>query len=65
MSNSAKDFCLVRNNLVKEIPQKAWIRYISKKNMIVNKGGMLLKKSILLILCTDSYDLTKGKLLRL
>ncbi len=45
MSNSAKDFCLVRNNLVKEIPQKAWIRYISKKNMIVNKGGMLLKNN--------------------
>jgi len=45
MNNSAKDFCLVRNNLVKEIPQKAWIRYISKKNMIVNKGGMLLKNN--------------------
>ena len=45
MSNSAKDFCLVRNNLVKKIPQKAWIRYISKKDMIVNKGGMLLKNN--------------------
>ena len=45
MNNSAKDFCLVRNNLVKKIPQKAWIRYISKKDMIVNKGGMLLKNN--------------------
>lgn len=45
MSNSAKDFCLVRNNLVNKIPQKAWIRYISKKDMIVNKGGMLLKNN--------------------
>lgn len=45
MNNSAKDFCLVRNNLLKKIPQKAWIRYISKKDMIVNKGGMLLKNS--------------------
>ena len=51
MSNSAKDFCLVRNNLVKKIPQKAWIRYISKKDMIVNKGGMLLKNN-----ATDEKD---------
>jgi len=51
MSNLAKDFCLVRNNLVKKIPQKAWIRYISKKDMIVNKGGMLLKNN-----ATDEKD---------
>jgi len=47
MSNLAKDFCLVRNNLVKNIPQKTWIRYISKTDMIVNKGGMLLKNNAL------------------
>ena len=35
----------IHYNLVKKIPQKAWIRYISKKDMIVNKGGMLLKNN--------------------
>tara|TARA_B100001013_G_C24547631_1_gene417310 strand:- start:8 stop:409 length:402 start_codon:yes stop_codon:yes gene_type:complete len=42
---TAKDFCLVRGNLVKNIPQKTWIRYITKDDMIVHKGGMLLKNN--------------------
>ncbi len=45
MSDKAKDFCLVRKSLVKNIPQKTWVRYIAKKDMIVNKGGMLLKNN--------------------
>jgi len=46
MSDQTKDFCLVRKNLIKNIPQKTWIRYIAKKNMVINKGGMLLKNNV-------------------
>lgn len=46
MTDNTKDFCLVRKGMIKDIPQKTWIRYITKKDMIVNKGGMLLKNNI-------------------
>ena len=46
MADTSKDFCLVRKNLIKNIPQKTWVRYITKKDMVVNKGGMLLKNNI-------------------
>lgn len=46
MTDNTKDFCLVRKGMIKNIPQKTWIRYITKKDMIVNKGGMLLKNNM-------------------
>lgn len=46
MTDNTKDFCLVRKGMIKDIPQKTWIRYITKKDMIVNKGGMLLKNNM-------------------
>ena len=32
MTDNTKDFCLVRKGMIKNIPQKTWIRYITKKD---------------------------------
>ena len=38
-----KDFHQISKRYIPKIPINSWIKYISKKTLVVNKGGILLK----------------------